>query len=1027
IRLITAGYHVSLGKDKGLDAFNQFITGLDEQFGVTKEDLRKRYDPDDADINALTLQDKIRLITAGYHVSLGKDKGLNSFNQITQSIIDSGYTFSEIPNIKQKTLAIFYIYNSLSYVLNHKMDLQTLLSITEAYQPSSSGNNHVSLKKAHYFNIQVRLEYRRIKQQTDQASGARLAQGGDSDESYPVKLTQADENGNKWIAETVKGGKMRYSISRARQGMDWGLKFQAIRLGRQLPSIADVWLLREQGKFGIMMLTASKWIQRVFDNTFGLILDVLFFTASPFWTDYTDAVTVVLTNTDTGRLTGYYVYYPKDNLSSLVIVDPLNRGTGAVDILFEDMKRRIAKNDPNFKIHAKIYRASPRVPLSKIGNFFGTIDERKKALGIRSSVTVIPYADPDLMIEPVTEPLKYSTKSLPMRYPQLYDLITEYLHGLASETPVDVLMMGAGLDERFLEEYPASPQTVEVIASLADREANLKIIDVNETVHSIIREPKYYLWYKTFEGSRKLRNEYRDSTSYEVMKQNLAGVLKDAGPDDFEWDSGATKEKVYRVDLSELQDIQIETVLSEFSAVEDYGIESQNIIISTIALAYDLMRMNMDQRNQFIAKLARALKPGGVMIVHADEFVLMHPDLSEYPFHLRNDQVIKIGFSDVQKMLKKMTGSDFQLQLYGPLVEIKKSAPVKKSSQIGARLSESNSQTESNKTQRSFQKPGFTNYFMGAIVAGTHLLLMESLVALTFDLNSIFMTVMFSALFGVNLFRTIVEILNGQKILPGRLIDYPQSMHYAISRWQNFTWPALLVFSYVGFANTDIDFITIRTDSFNSRTIGISMMTALATYYILQPLMLKMNVKNAFDPRPYWRPREANFTVRSKAVSFYNSVIKASIYEEIERYIQIYAYTSILSSYIGSSAAWGAALWLSTAHFWALHEGRKNRMHSIVGLINGVILISFQSIWLPILIHSVLNLRHVLESEKRVIQQIKKLRKKVIQNKFSKELDLKIRYDDFEEGRSKIVFQKTISGEETMRIKMLPGSVFLSP
>ncbi|MEA3489144.1 MAG: hypothetical protein U9R44_02230 [Candidatus Omnitrophota bacterium] len=81
IRLITAGYNVALGRETGLKTFNDTIVAIEEIFGIDAEDMRKK----ETD-GKLALEEKINLITAAYHVALGREAGLRTFKDTIAAI-----------------------------------------------------------------------------------------------------------------------------------------------------------------------------------------------------------------------------------------------------------------------------------------------------------------------------------------------------------------------------------------------------------------------------------------------------------------------------------------------------------------------------------------------------------------------------------------------------------------------------------------------------------------------------------------------------------------------------------------------------------------------------------------------------------------------------------------------------------------------------------------------------------------------------------------------------------------------------
>ena len=87
IRLITAAYHVAIAKD-GLNTFNETITVIGKSFGISEKELREKKAG-----GGLELGEKIRLITAAYAVALAKD-GLNTFNE-TIRVIEDRFGISE--------------------------------------------------------------------------------------------------------------------------------------------------------------------------------------------------------------------------------------------------------------------------------------------------------------------------------------------------------------------------------------------------------------------------------------------------------------------------------------------------------------------------------------------------------------------------------------------------------------------------------------------------------------------------------------------------------------------------------------------------------------------------------------------------------------------------------------------------------------------------------------------------------------------------------------------------------------------
>ncbi len=80
-QMIVAGYHVSLGKAEGLNTFKETIKTIRETFGISEEELRLKETE-----GGLKLSEKFQMIVAGYQVSLGKAEGLNTFKETIKTI-----------------------------------------------------------------------------------------------------------------------------------------------------------------------------------------------------------------------------------------------------------------------------------------------------------------------------------------------------------------------------------------------------------------------------------------------------------------------------------------------------------------------------------------------------------------------------------------------------------------------------------------------------------------------------------------------------------------------------------------------------------------------------------------------------------------------------------------------------------------------------------------------------------------------------------------------------------------------------
>jgi len=78
VRIMTAAYNVSLGKEQGLTAFKDTLTAISETFDIQPDEYK-----------TLDLQEKVRIMTAAYAVSLGKEQGLTAFKDTLTAISET--------------------------------------------------------------------------------------------------------------------------------------------------------------------------------------------------------------------------------------------------------------------------------------------------------------------------------------------------------------------------------------------------------------------------------------------------------------------------------------------------------------------------------------------------------------------------------------------------------------------------------------------------------------------------------------------------------------------------------------------------------------------------------------------------------------------------------------------------------------------------------------------------------------------------------------------------------------------------
>ncbi|MFA4982387.1 MAG: hypothetical protein WC592_07990 [Candidatus Omnitrophota bacterium] len=83
---------------------------------------------------------------------------------------------------------------------------------------------------------------------------------------------------------------------------------------------------------------------------------------------------------------GGYSFSLTENKLGMINVFTDFRGTGAADVLLEDICQRVFKGDRNHKFKADITRHDS--PRAAIGEFYGNIDEYRKAVGMLSEVTL---------------------------------------------------------------------------------------------------------------------------------------------------------------------------------------------------------------------------------------------------------------------------------------------------------------------------------------------------------------------------------------------------------------------------------------------------------------------------------------------------------------------------------------------------------------------------------------------------------------------------------------------------------------
>lgn len=90
------------------------------------------------------------------------------------------------------------------------------------------------------------------------------------------------------------------------------------------------------------------------------------------------------------KVVGFYHHSRQTNNIDMVIVHPKYRGTGAVDVLFEDIRQRLTQGKSGQKFKAYVARKSPRATNDED---WWTIDELKEKLGVNSIVTIHPAAE----------------------------------------------------------------------------------------------------------------------------------------------------------------------------------------------------------------------------------------------------------------------------------------------------------------------------------------------------------------------------------------------------------------------------------------------------------------------------------------------------------------------------------------------------------------------------------------------------------------------------------------------------------
>ncbi len=93
----------------------------------------------------------------------------------------------------------------------------------------------------------------------------------------------------------------------------------------------------------------------------------------------------MLVSKNEDKLAGAYSYNLDKNFLKGIVVSAEYRGTGAVDLIFEDMRTRLFNGDSGAKLGAYIMRRSPR---SRQGYIEGTLEAIKLALGVNSHVAI---------------------------------------------------------------------------------------------------------------------------------------------------------------------------------------------------------------------------------------------------------------------------------------------------------------------------------------------------------------------------------------------------------------------------------------------------------------------------------------------------------------------------------------------------------------------------------------------------------------------------------------------------------------
>ncbi|MGH7198758.1 MAG: hypothetical protein ACREH5_08485, partial [Candidatus Omnitrophota bacterium] len=197
--------------------------------------------------------------------------------------------------------------------------------------------------------------------------GARLAAEG---EPYSVTLKKLDPAGNRWIAESKKGI-FHYEVG---------------EVSDKTPAV----FIRQAKALLISVLPRELSDRRRFPEFLDKATKELLAGSS-------DYQVVLLFDAQKQNVAGLYIYNTVLSTLQVMAVRPDYRGTGAADILLEDMTPRVFFGHKHFPFSSRIWRKSARVDKQRI-EFKGTIEEFKVAIGMKSRVRVEPDfvgTDPD--------------------------------------------------------------------------------------------------------------------------------------------------------------------------------------------------------------------------------------------------------------------------------------------------------------------------------------------------------------------------------------------------------------------------------------------------------------------------------------------------------------------------------------------------------------------------------------------------------------------------------------------------------